>query len=286
MTDGTGSAQTRRRALARAEPGKALSLDEVEALLQARDADLERAMRSARHLRDLGWGGTVTYSRKVFIPLTMLCRDHCHYCTFAKPPAKLDHPYLSLEEVVAIAEAGRALGCKEALFTLGDRPEERYPVARAWLADRGYRTTLEYVRAAAVRVLEETGLLPHLNPGVMSYEELARLKHVAASMGIMLETSSDRLAQRGGPHFGSPDKLPAVRLRTIEDAGRLAIPFTTGVLVGIGETLRERAASLFAIRDLARRYHHIQEVIVQHFKAKQGPAMHRAPEPSTEAVLP
>src|SRR5438093_5382102 len=285
MAVGTGLAQTRRRALARAEQGKVLSLDEVEALLLARDADLGRAMTSARHLRDLGWGDTVTYSRKVFIPLTMLCRDHCHYCTFAKPPAKLDHPYLSLEEVVAIAEAGRALGCKEALFTLGDRPEERYPLARTWLADRGYRTTLEYVRAAAVRVLEETGLLPHLNPGVMSYEELARLKHVSASMGLMLETSSDRLSEKGGPHVGSPDKVPFVRLRTIEDAGRLAIPFTTGILVGIGETPRERAGSLFAIRDLHRKYRHVQEVIIQNFRAKLGTAMHDAPEPEEEEFL-
>ena len=285
MADGTGLAHTRRRALARAEQGKALSLDEVEALLTARAADLERSMASARHLRDLGWGDTVTYSRKVFIPLTMLCRDHCHYCTFAKPPAKLDHPYLSLEEVVAIAEAGRALGCKEALFTLGDRPEERYPLARTWLANRGYRTTLEYVRAAAVRVLEETGLLPHLNPGVMSYEELARLKHVSASMGLMLETSSDRLSEKGGPHVGSPDKVPFVRLRTIEDAGRLAIPFTTGILVGIGETPRERGESLFAIRDVHRRYRHVQEVIVQNFCAKAGTVMREAPEPREEEFL-
>ncbi|HEX9300416.1 MAG TPA: bifunctional FO biosynthesis protein CofGH, partial [Actinomycetota bacterium] len=285
MADGTGLAHTRRRALARAEQGKALSLDEVEALLTARAADLERSMASARHLRDLGWGDTVTYSRKVFIPLTMLCRDHCHYCTFAKPPAKLDHPYLNLEEVVAIAEGGRALGCKEALFTLGDRPEERYSVAREWLEDRGYRTTLEYVRAAAVRVLEETGLLPHLNPGVMSYEELARLKHVSASMGLMLETSSDRLSGKGGPHVGSPDKVPSVRLRTIEDAGRLAIPFTTGILVGIGETPRERGESLFAIRDLHRRYRHVQEVIVQNFRAKAGTAMRDAPEPEHEEFL-
>ena len=285
MAAGMGFAQTRRRALSRAEQGKALSLDEVEALLLARDADLERAMSSARHLRDLGWGNTVTYSRKVFIPLTMLCRDHCHYCTFAKPPAKLEHPFLSLDEVVAIAEAGRALGCKEALFTLGDRPEERYPVARAWLMDRGYRTTLEYVRAAAVRVLEETGLLPHLNPGVMSYEELATLKHVSASMGLMLETSSDRLSAKGGPHAGSPDKVPSVRLRTIEDAGRLAIPFTTGILVGIGETPRERGESLFAIRDLHRRYRHVQEVIVQNFRAKAGTAMRHAPEPQEEEFL-
>src|SRR5439155_10050972 len=274
-----------RRALARARTGKAVAVDEVEALLSARGDALDDLMGVASSLRDLGHGSTVTYSRKVFVPLTMLCRDHCHYCTFAKPPAKLDHPYLGLEEVVAIAEAGRALGCKEALFTLGDRPEERYPLARTWLANRGYRTTLEYVRAAAVRVLEETGLLPHLNPGVMSYEELARLKHVSASMGLMLETSSDRLSEKGGPHAGSPDKIPSVRLRTIEDAGRLAIPFTTGILVGIGETPRERGESLFAIRDLHRRYRHVQEVIVQNFRAKAGTAMRHAPEPREEEFL-
>ena len=277
--------QQLRRAVARAGSGKAVSLDETEALLSARGADLERLMALAAGLRDLGHGHTVTYSRKVFIPLTMLCRDHCHYCTFAKPPAKLDHPFLTPDEVVAIAEAGRKMGCKEALFTLGDRPEERYDVARQWLEERGYGSTLGYLRAVAIRVIEETGLLPHLNPGVMSYEELARLKHVSASMGMMLETSSDRLAERGGPHFGSPDKVPAVRLRTIEDAGRLAIPFTTGILVGIGETPRERAESLFAIRDLHRRYRHVQEVIVQNFRAKPGTAMRHAPEPDDEEFL-
>jgi FO synthase len=273
------------RALARAEAGKALSIDETEALLFARGEHLERLMRLATRLRDLGHGDVVTYSRKVFVPLTMLCRDHCHYCTFAKPPAKLESPFLLPEEVVAIAEAGRRLGCKEALFTLGDKPEDRYPVARAWLEERGFGSTLDYVRATAIRVIEETGLLPHLNPGVMSYADMARLKHVAPSMGLMLETTSERLAGRGGPHFGSPDKLPAVRLRTIEDAGRLAIPFTTGILVGIGEDELERAGSLLAIRELHRRYGHVQEVIVQNFRAKRGTAMHRAPEPGDEEFL-
>jgi FO synthase len=230
-------------------------------------------------------GRTVTYSRKVFIPLTMLCRDHCHYCTFAKAPARLDAAYLTPEEVVAIAEAGRRLGCKEALFTLGDKPEERYPVAREWLAERGYSSTLDYVRAVSIRVIEETGLLPHLNPGIMSWEDMARLKHVSASMGLMLETSSERLSEKGGPHFGSPDKVPAVRLRTIEDAGRLSIPFTTGILVGIGETLRERAESLLAIRDLHRKYGHVQEVIIQNFVPKPATAMHRAPPPEEQEYL-
>jgi FO synthase len=277
--------QQLRRALARAEAGKALTLDETQALAEARGPDLTRLMAVAASLRDLGHGDVVTYSPKVFIPLTMLCRDHCHYCTFAKPPAKLDHPFLTPEEAVAIADAGRRMGCKEALFTLGDRPEERYPVAREWLDQRGFASTLDYVRAVAIRVIEETGLLPHLNPGVMSYEEIARLKQASASMGLMLETSSERLAQRGGPHFGSPDKVPAVRLRTIEDAGRLAVPFTTGILVGIGETPRERAESLIAIRDLHRRYRHVQEVIVQNFLAKPDTAMRNAPEPPAEEYL-
>jgi len=281
----TDLAHRPRRALARARAGKSLALDEVETLLSARGAVLNDLMVVAASLRDLGHGKTITYSRKVFVPLTMLCRDHCHYCTFAKPPAKLDKAFLTADDVVAIAEAGRRQGCKEALFTLGDRPEDRYPVAREWLAERGYHSTLDYVRAVSIKVIEETGLLPHLNPGVMSWEDMARLKHVSASMGLMLETSSERLSQKGGPHFGSPDKEPAVRLRTIEDAGRLSIPFTTGILVGIGETLRERAESLFAIRDLHRTYHHIQEVIVQNFKAKRGTAMHDAPEPGEEEFL-
>jgi FO synthase len=278
----TGAA---RRALARADAGKSLSLDELTTLCDARGDDLVELMAIAARQRDLGWGDTVSYSRKVFVPLTMLCRDHCHYCTFAKPPAEDVPAYLTPDEVVAVASAGAAAGCKEALFTLGDRPELRYPRAAAWLEERGYATTLDYLRAVAITTIERTGLLPHLNPGVMSYEELARLKHVSASMGIMLETSSDRLSEPGGPHHGSPDKVPAVRLRTIEDAGRLAIPFTTGILVGIGETARERAASLLAIRDLHRRYHHIQEVIVQNFRAKPKTAMHDAPEPSDEAFL-
>jgi FO synthase len=274
-----------RRALARADRGATLSLDETTALLGARGDDLDRLLGVAARLRDLGHGDVVTYSPKVFVPLTMLCRDHCHYCTFAKPPAKLDAPFLTPEDAVAIARAGAEAGCKEALFTLGDRPEDRYEVARTWLDERGYDSTLGYVRAVAIRVIEETGLLPHLNPGVMSYEEIARLKHVAASMGMMLETSSERLASRGGPHFGSPDKAPAVRLRTIEDAGRLAVPFTTGILVGIGETDRERAQALTDIRDLHRRYRHVQEVIVQNFRAKPGTAMAAAPEPGDEEFL-
>jgi FO synthase len=274
-----------RRALARADAGKTLTVEEAEALLGARAEPLDQLLDTASRLRDLGHGETMTYSRKVFIPLTMLCRDHCHYCTFAKPPARLDAPYLTPEQVVAVAEAGRRQGCKEALFTLGDRPEDRYPQAREWLAARGYQSTLEYLRAVAIKVIEETGLLPHLNPGVMSWEDMARLKHVSASMGLMLETSAERLSLKGGPHFGSPDKLPAIRLRTIEDAGRLSVPFTTGILVGIGETLRERAESLFAIRELHRKYRHVQEVIIQNFRPKTGTAMQAAPEPEHDEFL-
>jgi FO synthase len=279
------SEHTVRRALKRAADGKTVSLDEAAALMSARDAHLDRLLEIASGIRDRGHGRTVTYSRKVFIPLTMLCRDVCHYCTFAKAPAKLESPFLSLEQVVEIAEAGRRAGCKEALFTLGDRPEDRYPVAREWLDQRGYASTLGYVRAAAIRVIEETGLLPHLNPGVMTWEEMARLKHVAPSMGLMLEQSTERLTERGMVHHGSPDKVPSVRLRTIEDAGRLAIPFTTGILVGIGETEQERAASLFAIRELHRRYGHVQEVIVQNFRAKPDTRMASHPEPGDEEFL-
>src|SRR6266513_309919 len=212
----TSSPHQIRRALARGRSGKALSTAEVQALLSAEGGALEELLDLATRLRDLGHGTAVTYSRKVFIPLTMLCRDHCHYCTFAKPPAKLEAPFLTPDEVVSIAEAGRRMGCKEALFTLGDRPEERYDAARKWLAERGYASTLDYLRAVAIRVIEETGLLPHLNPGVMSWEDMARLQHVSASMGMMLETTSVRLTGKGGAHFGSPDKVPAVRLRTIE----------------------------------------------------------------------
>ncbi|HET8640558.1 MAG TPA: bifunctional FO biosynthesis protein CofGH, partial [Pseudonocardiaceae bacterium] len=215
----------------------------------------------------------------VFIPLTRLCRDRCHYCTFATVPQRLAAPFLEREEVVRIARDGAALGCKEALFTLGDRPEERWPAARQWLGERGYESTVDYLRAAAIAVLEETGLLPHLNPGVLSWAELQRLKPVAPSMGMMLETTAERLwSQPGGPHYGSPDKEPAVRLRVLADAGRVGVPFTTGILIGIGETLAERAESLFAIRRVSREYGHIQEVIIQNFRAKPDTAMRAAPD--------
>src|SRR5881394_483116 len=261
------SATALRRALARADAGKALDATEAEVLLQARGEQLDALCRVAARVRDAGLvaagrPGTVTYSRKVFIPLTRLCRDRCHYCTFATTPGKVAAPYLTVDEVVDIARRGAVLGCKEALFTLGDRPEARWPQAAQWLEEAGYSSTLDYVRAAAIAVLEETGLLPHLNPGVMSWEELQRLKPVAPSMGLMLETTADVPA-----HRGSPDKVPAVRLRCIEDAGRSNIAFTTGILVGIGEQPADRVESLFALRRLAHQHRHVQEVLVQNFRA-------------------
>jgi len=272
------------RALRRARDGVTLDATEAEILLSARDADLVDLCASAARVRDSGLAaagrpGVVTYSRKVFIPLSRLCRDRCHYCTFATTPNRVEAPFLSPDQVLAIAEQGRAMGCKEALFTLGDRPEDRWPAAREWLDAHGYDDTVAYLRAMAILVLERTGLLPHLNPGVLTWAELQRLKPVAPSMGMMLETTSRRLFEDPhGAHFGSPDKDPAVRLRVLEDAGRSNIPFTTGILIGIGETLAERADSIFAIRRVARAYHGVQEVIVQNFRAKPDTAMARMPD--------
>src|SRR5690348_7875592 len=273
-----------RRALARARDGKTLDPGEAATLLHARGEELATLLAHAGRVRDAGLAaagrpGVITYSRKVFIPLTRLCRDRCGYCTFVTVPGRLDSPYLSPDEVLAIARQGAALGCKEALFTLGDRPEDRWRQARDWLDARGYDDTLSYVRAMAIGVLEETGLLPHLNPGVLTWQDFARLKPVAPSMGMMLETTATRLfTDRGGPHYGSPDKDPAVRLRVLEDAGRSAVPFTTGILIGIGETLAERADSIFAIRGVAREYGGVQEVIVQNFRAKPDTKMRAMPD--------
>ncbi|KOX06219.1 FO synthase [Micromonospora sp. NRRL B-16802] len=287
MVDRTHSGPTEasvRRALGRAATGRSLDVDEATALLSARGDALDELLRTAGGIRDAGLReagrpGVVTYSKKVFIPLTRLCRDRCHYCTFATVPHRLPAPFLDRDEVLAIAREGAALGCKEALFTLGDRPEERWPAARSWLDERGYDSTLDYLRACAVAVLEETGLLPHLNPGVLSWSELQRLKPVAPSMGMMLETTATRLwSEPGGPHYGSPDKEPAVRLRVLDDAGRVGVPFTTGILIGIGETAAERVDALFAIRRAHREYGHLQEVIVQNFRAKPDTAMRGMPD--------
>jgi FO synthase len=251
----------------------------VRALLEATTEELCAEARSLRR------GTVVTYSPKVFIPLTKLCRDVCHYCTFARPPRRGERAYMSEEEVLAVARAGAAAGCHEALFTLGDKPERRYRVAREELAELGCETTVEYLTRCAKLVLEETGLLPHANPGVLSRDELALLRTVSVSQGLMLETASERLSARGGPHFGSPDKLPAARLETIRLAGELEIPFTTGILIGIGETREERIDALLAIRELGERYGHVQEVIVQNFRAKPGTKMAGHPEPSLDELL-
>src|SRR3984957_9672805 len=231
--------------LARAEAGETLSA--ADALALAECEDLPALMRTAAALRDAGHGGLVSYSRKVFIPLTQLCRDVCHYCTFAQPPRKGERVYLDRDEVLAIARAGANAGCHEALFTRGDKPEVRYRAAREELAALGHGSTLAYLAAAARAVLEETTLLPHLNPGLLGGADLERLRPVAASMGMMLEAPSERLSERGGPHFGSPDKLPAARLETLRLAGEARVPFTTGILIGIGETRAQRGEALQAI---------------------------------------
>jgi len=239
----------------------------------------------ARRLRELGHGGLVTYSPKVFVPLSKLCRDVCGYCTFARPPRRGERAYMSEDEVLEVARAGAAAGCREALFTLGDKPELRYRVARDELAALGCSTTLAYLARCARLVLEETGLLPHVNPGVLSVADALALREVSASQGLMLETTAARLAERGGPHWASPDKLPARRLATIEAAGEARVPFTTGILIGIGETRRERLEALLAIRELDERFGHVQEVIVQNFRAKPGTRMAAAPEPPLEELL-
>jgi FO synthase len=246
---------------------------------------LPRLMRQAAALRDEAHPHFVTYSRKVFIPLTRLCRDVCHYCTFAKRPSEVARAYLALDEVLETARHARARGCKEALFTLGERPELRYAVAREELAQLGCGTTLEYVARVAQRVLEETGLLPHINPGTMTREELRALRGVSASMGIMLESASERLCGKGMPHHGSPDKQPAIRLETIDLAGEERVPLTTGLLIGIGETRLERTESLLALRRLHDRHGHLQELIIQNYRSNPGTKMAQSQEPALEELL-
>ena len=269
--------------LQRAQIGELPS--DTEALKLADFEDTATLANVAAQLRDQGFLNLVTYSKKVFIPLTHLCRDVCHYCTFAQTPSKLDNPYMELDAVLDIAQQGADVGCKEALFTLGEKPELRYRAAREWLAAHGYSTTLEYLQDAARAVFEQTGLLPHLNPGNMTPDEMAVLRQTSFSMGIMLESASERLTEKGMPHFGSPDKDPAVRLQTLDDAGIAKIPFTTGILIGIGETRLERIESLLAIRRLHERHGHIQEIIVQNFRAKPGTKMRSAPEPDLNELL-
>ncbi|MGA7259390.1 MAG: 5-amino-6-(D-ribitylamino)uracil--L-tyrosine 4-hydroxyphenyl transferase CofH [Stellaceae bacterium] len=263
--------------LSSVEDGRRLST--AEALGLSDNSDLQSLMRVAAALRNKAHGDLVSYSRKVFIPLTQLCRDVCHYCTFAHPPRVGEPAYLNADQVLEIARAGARAGCREALFTLGDKPELRYAAARDALAQLGHETTLSYLAEMAELVLRETGLLPHLNPGIMTRADIDRLRQVSVSQGIMLESAAERLRRRGGPHFGSPDKDPALRLETIHAAGGAAVPFTSGILIGIGETRRERIESLLALRDLHERYGHLQEIIIQNFRAKPGTRMAHALEP-------
>ena len=263
-------------------------LSDADALALAElplDEGLDGLLAAARRVRDEHFGIRVTYSPKVFIPLTMLCRDVCHYCTFARPPRRGERAYLTVDEAVEIARQGAEAGCREALFTLGDKPELRYRAAREELAGLGFETTAAYLAHVAGAVLRETGLLPHANPGVLDDDELLALRAVSPSQGIMLETTSDRLSRRGGAHFGSPDKLPSVRIDAIARAGRLRIPYTSGILIGIGETRRERVEALLALRDLQAEHGHLQEIIVQNFRAKAGTKMANAAEPTLDDHL-
>lgn len=268
-----------------AESRESGQLQRNDVLYLAQNAPLEDLLLAASDLRTRGKGTIVSFSKKVFIPLTTLCRDYCSYCTFRKDPGQPGAHFMNPDEVLAVAEQGRAAGCKEALFSLGDQPERIFPEARYFLRRHGFSRTLDYLASMSELVLERTGLLPHANPGVMDRPALERLKDSNASVGLMLETVSVRLMRDGLPHAKAPDKVPALRLRTIEEAGRLSMAFTTGILIGIGETLEERIDSLFAIRALHEKYGHIQEVIVQNFRAKADIPMARHPEPSLDDML-
>ncbi len=269
--------------MAAALSGEQISADAALAL--ANEPDTYTLAQAAAKLRDQGFGNVVSYSRKVFIPLTHLCRDVCHYCTFAQVPRKVQAPYLTVEQVLETARQGAALGCQEALFTLGEKPELRYKAARDALAEMGFESTLHYLKHCAELVYKETGLLPHLNPGNLTPDELQWLRPVSPSMGIMLESTSERLCEKGMPHYGSPDKVPAVRLQTLADAGAAQVPFTTGILIGIGETRTERIESLLAIRQIHEQHGHIQEIIIQNFRAKPETKMANAPEPDLNELL-
>ena len=260
-----------------------LSIEQTK--LIAAETDLETIMHYAKGITESFHGDLLSYSKKIFMPLTMLCRDVCHYCTFAKPPIKGQKVYLTADEVLELARAGEKAGCKEALFTLGDKPELRYKAAREELDKLGFSSTIDYLHAMAKLVLDNTTLIPHLNPGVMEYEQIIKLKEVSASQGIMLESISNKLNLKGQPHYGSPDKAPEQRLRTIEDAGRAKVPFTSGILIGIGETRLERVESLFALRELHDQYNHLQEIIIQNFRAKEDTLMSDHPEPSLDELL-
>ena len=267
------------------EGERELASEESIALTHTSAQDLQGLCQAASILRDRGKGRVVTFSPKVFIPLTRLCRDFCGYCTFRQSPAEAETLYMTTEEALEVARAGQRLGCAEALFTLGEHPEQRYVEAQEWLNDAGFRTTLEYLTHVSAETLAHTSMLPHANPGVMSRREMAALRPVNASMGVMLEILSERLSFEGGPHHLAPSKRPSVRLKTLDLAGQLRIPFTTGILIGIGETRKERIESLLAIRDSHRRYGHVQEVIVQNFRAKADTAMGDHPDAATQDLL-
>ena len=273
------------RALDRTREGRRPDAAEAETLLDTPTARLPALLDAASAVRDQGRGRRITFSAKVFIPLTTLCRDYCGYCTFRKDPGEPGAFTMTPEQVLALVKAGERLGAKEALFSLGDKPEAHFPEHREFLRRMGHRTTLDYLRAVSDLVLRETGLLPHANPGLMSERDLARLREVSVSMGIMLESTSTRLLAAGAAHDRAPDKVPARRLKTIALAGKLGIPFTTGILIGIGETRAERVASLLAIRELHERSGHIQEVIIQNFRAKPSIPMRDWPEPGPEDLL-
>jgi FO synthase len=260
--------------------GKLPSRSEAIALCSTDGDNLQALIAAAAELRDRHKGRVVTFSPKVFVPLTNLCRDFCGYCTFRKAPDESGAKTMTLEEVLRVVEQGKLLGCTEVLFSLGDKPEAIYPEMKQFLAERGHQRTLDYLHEACRAVVEETGLLPHSNPGIMGKGDLRRLREVNASMGLMLESVSDRLLLPGAAHDNAPDKKPAARLRTMDEAGKLRIPFTTGILIGIGESWAERVESLFAIRDLHRRYGHIQEVIIQNFRAKPAIPMRGHPDAS------
>lgn len=262
-------------------PAHGVSRSDAYRLIEATGPELEDLFQSAAQLRERRTGNVISYSRKVFIPLTNLCRDRCGYCTFAREPGDPRAHTMTPEEVLAVAQAGRRAGCKEALFSLGERPEARYPAWREWLAGRGYASTIDYLAAMCRLVLEETGLLPHANPGTMSRAEMEKLQPFNASMGMMLESVSNRLLRPGEAHHACPDKVPAARLETLKAAGELGVPFTTGILIGIGESPAERVDSLLAIREIHERYGHVQEVIIQNFRAKPDTRFARWPEPET-----
>ncbi len=271
---------------AKAKSGLALSDADAATLLGSGPESTPEICAAAASMRDRGKGKTVTFSPKVFIPLTHLCRDFCGYCTFRKDPAQAgDDLYMTPEQVLAVAKAGAAAGCTEALFTLGERPEQRYLEAKAWLERRGFRTTLEYLTHVCQLVLEETSMLPHANPGTMARREVAALQPFNPSMGLMLESTSEVLYAKGGPHEFAPSKRPRVRLRTLELAGRLRVPFTTGILIGIGESRRDRIESLLAIARLNAEFGHIQEVIIQNFRAKPATAMEKSPDAEMAELL-